>query len=169
MLRLAPAGTCITVVSPAGFPTTKEVSSALYFGITATCGGPQRISIKLQVRNPRDGDPQMGTFSKFRIAYCGRLGRQNGSTDNTMRYLRCDSLKSRDVSISLRRRLRLVSQVMIGDSLVYLLANVRLGEYLECVCTVLLALLDALLACSGRSKAYVQMSVISMRSKGHSH
>ena len=35
---LLPAGTGSTVVSPASFPMTSEVSSALYFGIRATWG-----------------------------------------------------------------------------------------------------------------------------------
>ena len=36
MLTLLPAGIGTTVVSPASFPMTREVSSALHFGITGT-------------------------------------------------------------------------------------------------------------------------------------
>jgi len=50
-----------------------------------------------------------------------------------------------------------------GDNLAHLLVDVRLGEPLECVGIMLLAVLDAPQAYSGQNKGCVQMSVMLLR------
>jgi hypothetical protein len=63
-----PAGIRNTVVSPASFPTTSAVSSALDFGTAGAWS--DRANHLWRLRNTWDDNSRLGTSSKFRTMCC---------------------------------------------------------------------------------------------------
>ena len=76
--------------------------------------------------------------------------------------IRCDSVKSRDIFISLR----MVKPSTPTDNYAHLLAGDHLGERFGYFGIIPLAHLDAPRACSRRSQGYVRMSITPLRSSG---
>jgi hypothetical protein len=112
------------------------------------------------IETPESAWPELtiGNILKvsYNVLYRRELSRRNRRCF-TPRHVRRDSVKSRDVFVSLWRVVK--SSDSSDNNLIPSPVGGRLGERLECAGTILLAVLDAPQACSGRSKGYFQMSV----------
>jgi len=110
MTTQPPAGIGSTVVSPAPFPMTRVVSSALYFGMIYAWDYHQRKVMA----TPRSARPQLTGGNilsvSYNVLYRWEFSRRDRHSDITLRSVRCNSVKSRDVFISLQMRLGMVSQ-----------------------------------------------------------
>ena len=107
MLRvnLVPAGTGSEVVSPASFPTTSTVSSALRFGTTGAWNNCKRRSVAV----PKSVQPRLTTGKILKVSFIvlcqWEFSHRSRYSDITPRHVRCDSVKSWGVFVSLRTRL----------------------------------------------------------------
>ena len=114
---------------------------------------------------PKSTRPALTTGNILRVSYNvlhrWKSSHQNRHSDITSRSIRCDSVKSRDIFISLRIRSDLVSR---ETTTTYLLVGDRPEERLGYVGIAPLALLDAPQACSRRSQGCARMSIISLGS-----
>ena len=77
-----------------------------------------------------------------------------------LRGVRCDSIKSRDVSVGLKNG---IGPGISSDGVIHVLGGGFQGGYLGCVGIMLPALLDAPRACSTRNRGNIQTSGMQVR------
>ena len=114
---------------------------------------------------PKSTRPALTTGNILRVSYNvlhrWKSSHQNRHSDITSRSIRCDSVKSRDIFISLRIRSDLVSR---ETATAYLLVGDRPEERLGYVGITPPVLLDVPQACSRQSQGRSRMSITSLGS-----
>ena len=101
----------------------------------------------------------------YNVLYRWEIRHRNSHPDMVLRGVRCDPIKSRDVSVGLKKGIR--PGISSDGGVIHVLGDGCQGVYFECVGITLPALLDAPQACSTRNRGNIQTSGMRGEIKGH--